>query len=50
MRLPWAAPATVVKAEGADAPEPRVCKRCGERSPASMERCGGCGALLVTEP
>ncbi|HUM11917.1 MAG TPA: hypothetical protein VLT82_13285 [Myxococcaceae bacterium] len=50
MRLPWAAPASAVKAEVADATERRVCKRCGERSPVSLERCGGCGALLVTEP
>ncbi len=50
MRLPWAAPASAVTAEVADATARRVCKRCGERSPVSLERCGGCGALLVTEP
>jgi hypothetical protein len=52
MRLPWAAPAAAAKAAGsaADVEERRTCKRCGERSPASMERCGGCGALLQTEP
>ena len=47
MRLPWAAPA--VSAAPADSAELRHCKRCGERSPVSMERCGGCGALLATE-
>jgi len=50
MRLPWAARAPVARAEGADSTERRVCKRCGERSPASMERCGACGALLGAEP
>ena len=48
MRLPWARPAAVA-APAPDATERRVCKRCGERSPVSMERCGGCGALLATE-
>jgi hypothetical protein len=47
MRLPWAAPAA--SAAPVDSAELRHCKRCGERSPASMERCGGCGALLATE-
>jgi len=48
MRLPWrvtAAPSTAVEST-----ERRVCKRCGERTPVPMERCGGCGALLETEP
>jgi hypothetical protein len=49
MRLPWAAPATAASGAAVDAEEHRTCKRCGERSPASMERCGGCGALLQTE-
>jgi hypothetical protein len=51
MRLPWAARAVATPASGAaaDAEERRTCKRCGERSPASMERCGACGALLQTE-
>ncbi|HZX42247.1 MAG TPA: hypothetical protein VFE93_10445 [Myxococcaceae bacterium] len=50
MRLPWAATASAVKAEVGASTERRVCKRCGERSPASMARCGACGALLVAEP
>lgn len=50
MRLPWAAPATAAAPASADATEQRVCRRCGERSPVSMERCGACGALLVTPP
>jgi ribosomal protein L40E len=45
MRLPWAVPAAAATAE---AGEPRVCRRCGERSPPSMERCGACGALLTS--
>lgn len=45
MRLPWAAPAAVAAAEES---ERRVCKRCGERSPPAMERCGACGAVLST--
>ena len=51
MRLPWAVPAAAAQASGAaaGAEERRTCKRCGERSPASMERCGACGALLPTE-
>jgi ribosomal protein L40E len=48
MRLPWARPAAVA-APAQDSTERQVCKRCGERSPASMERCGACGALLATE-
>jgi len=47
MRLPWMAPAASAAAVGSD--ELRHCKRCGERSPASMERCGACGGLLATE-
>ena len=53
MRLPWAprAAAAAPASGGAVDPEGRsVCKQCGERSPASMERCGACGALLHTEP
>ena len=53
MRLPWAprAAAAAPASGGAVNPEERlVCKQCGERSPASMERCGACGALLHTEP
>ena len=54
MRLPWArrsSPSTA-SAGGAtkDASELRSCKRCGERSPLSMERCGACGALLESTP
>lgn len=49
MRLPWLAPAAAAEPASADATDHRVCKRCGERSPASMERCGACGALLVSE-
>jgi len=45
MRLPWATPTA---ARTAEPTELRVCKRCGERSPPSMERCGACGALLPT--
>ncbi len=45
MRLPWATPTAAAAAEPT---ELRVCKRCGERSPPSMERCGACGALLPT--
>jgi len=48
MRLPWARPAAVA-APAQDTTERQVCKRCGERSPVSMERCGACGALLATE-
>ncbi|HEY1416577.1 MAG TPA: hypothetical protein VGF41_01695 [Myxococcaceae bacterium] len=48
MRLPWARPAAVA-VPAQDSTERRVCKRCGERSPVSMERCGACGALLATE-
>jgi len=53
MRLPWvarSAPAGIGPAATGDASELRACKRCGERSPASMERCGSCGALLDTAP
>ena len=54
MRLPWVAPSSAAakKAGGktADVSERRVCKRCGERSPAPMERCGACGALLDITP
>jgi hypothetical protein len=52
MRLPWAVPAAAAmpaSAAAANAEERRTCKRCGERSPATMERCGACGALLPTE-
>jgi hypothetical protein len=45
MRLPWVAPAVAAAPE---ATERRTCPRCGERSPAEMERCGACGALLGT--
>lgn len=48
MRLPWApAPSPGVAAAGST--ERRVCKRCGERSPPEMERCGACGALLTED-
>ena len=46
MRLPWAAP--VAAAEAQAGTERRACRRCGERSPPEMERCGACGALLST--
>lgn len=49
MRLPWATSAAAAGAPRADETELLVCKRCGERSPATMERCGACGALLVSE-
>lgn len=49
MRLPWARPAAAAVAAAPGETERRVCKRCGERNPASMERCGGCGGLLVTD-
>ena len=48
MRLPWAKPAAVA-APAVDSTERRTCKRCGERSPVAMERCGGCGGLFETE-
>jgi ribosomal protein L37E len=47
MRLPWVAP--TASAAPVDSTELRHCKRCGERSPVSMERCGACGALLATD-
>jgi hypothetical protein len=47
MRLPWAAPAAVKAVPGST--ERLVCRRCGERSPAEMKRCGACGALLDTD-
>ena len=53
MRLPWAPrlrPPRRVPEERQDASELRSCKRCGERSPLSMERCGACGALLESTP
>ncbi len=46
MRLPWAAPAQPTASAGGEQGEHRVCRRCGERSPPTMERCGACGALL----
>ena len=53
MRLPWVAPSSAAAKAGGkavDVSERRVCKRCGERSPAPMERCGACGALLDITP
>lgn len=47
MRLPWVAPAAVSTA--VESTDRRVCKRCGERSPPTMERCGACGAVLESE-
>ncbi len=47
MRLPWATPAAAEAVSSSD--ERLVCKRCGERSPPEMRRCGACGALLDTE-
>lgn len=48
MRLPWVVRAAAsVTVQSTDL---RVCKRCGERSPPTMERCGACGALLPTDP
>jgi hypothetical protein len=47
MRLPWARP-TAAAAPADTGSELRACKRCGERSPASMDRCGACGALLAS--
>jgi len=50
MRLPWAVPAAAATPASSAAAEERLtCKRCGERSPATMDRCGACGALLPTE-
>ena len=49
MRLPWARPPSAAVTAAPVETERRVCKRCGERSPASMERCGACGSLLVSE-
>ena len=49
MRLPWARPSSTAVAAAPEETELRACRRCGERSPASMERCGACGGLLVTE-
>ncbi|MGZ6028560.1 MAG: hypothetical protein ACXWK5_03990 [Myxococcaceae bacterium] len=46
MRLPWVAPPAASAAK-VDPAELVHCKRCGERSPESMERCGACGALLA---
>jgi hypothetical protein len=46
MRLPW----VVRNVAAAPGPvETRACRRCGERSPPSMERCGACGALLTSD-
>lgn len=53
MRLPWASPSSPATASAGgskNAPELRACKRCGERSPLPMERCGACGALLESPP
>jgi len=49
MRMPWLRPAATAGSAQTGEVERRVCKRCGERSPASMERCGACGSLLVAE-
>lgn len=49
MRLPWARPSSAAETAAPDENDRRLCKRCGERSPAPMERCGGCGALLMSE-
>jgi hypothetical protein len=43
-------PSAASAAGAKDASELRSCKRCGERSPLSMERCGACGALLDSTP
>ncbi|HTS80828.1 MAG TPA: hypothetical protein VMH40_09545 [Myxococcaceae bacterium] len=45
MRLPWAVPA----AASGEPVELRTCTQCGERSPVSMDRCGGCGATFRAE-
>ena len=50
MRLPWASPAAAVPTRRQAAEDEwRACRRCGERSPMSMERCGACGAAFTLD-